>query len=399
MPYPQNLETAQEVENIIRERGGTPATIAILKGQLTVGVTEEQLQYLAQAKDVVKASRRDLAAVMATGGDGATTVAGTIIAAELAEIDVFVTGGIGGVHREGETTMDISADLTELGRSRTLVVCSGVKSILDIGKTLEYLETQGVSVCAFGDSDDFPAFYTVRSGYRAPHRVADASHAARFFHAARQLQLHSGIVVAVPVPQEHAMDENIIKEAIQGALINAKNKNISGKEVTPFLLTAVSKATKGASLNTNIALIKNNAKVGADIAVEIQKLKNANNARNSYNIATSKGSGTYSPNSSRQFHTACNKRFGESNPRDAASLLVNKNLNNPILVIGGANIDRTYRISENNIQDNSQKSALQLKFGASMAAIVKPNTGTGATNAHVCSVRHWGVHLKSSGRK
>ncbi|XP_045542630.1 pseudouridine-metabolizing bifunctional protein C1861.05 [Papilio machaon] len=345
MPYPQNLQTAQEVENIIRRVGATPATIAILKGQLTVGLTQQQLQYLAQAKGVVKTSRRDLAPVMAGCQDGATTVAGTIIASELADIDVFVTGGIGGVHREGELTMDVSADLTELGRSRTLVVCSGVKSILDIGRTLEYLETHGVTVCAFGATDDFPAFYTTRSGHRAPHRAADAPHAARILHAARQLRLQSGIVVAVPVPQEHAMEENVIEDSIEQALKNAKRAGIQGKEVTPYILAAVAKATGGASLSTNIALIKNNAKVGADIAVEFQKLKNVNNARNSFNSGSSGNLGT------RQFHTACNLRVEKSvRGEKVGSFIKNENSTNPVLVIGGANVDRTYRVTEDLVQ-------------------------------------------------
>ncbi|KPJ13598.1 Pseudouridine-5'-phosphate glycosidase [Papilio machaon] len=350
MPYPQNLQTAQEVENIIRRVGATPATIAILKGQLTVGLTQQQLQYLAQAKGVVKTSRRDLAPVMAGCQDGATTVAGTIIASELADIDVFVTGGIGGVHREGELTMDVSADLTELGRSRTLVVCSGVKSILDIGRTLEYLETHGVTVCAFGATDDFPAFYTTRSGHRAPHRAADAPHAARILHAARQLRLQSGIVVAVPVPQEHAMEENVIEDSIQQALKNAKRAGIQGKEVTPYILAAVAKATGGASLSTNIALIKNNAKVGADIAVEFQKLKNVNNVRNSFNSGSSGNLGT------RQFHTACNLRVEKSDRGEkVGSCIKNENLTNPVLVIGGANVDRTYRVTEDLVQSSNSE--------------------------------------------
>ncbi|XP_068629162.1 uncharacterized protein [Battus philenor] len=342
MPYPQNLETATEVENIIRQRGATPATIAIIKGKLMIGVTKENLQYLAQAKDVIKASRRDLAAVMATSSDGATTVAGTIVASELAEIDIFVTGGIGGVHREGELTMDVSADLTELGRSRTLIVCSGVKSILDIGRTLEYLETQGVLVCAFGGSEDFPAFYTARSGHRAPHRATDAAHAARLLQSSRQLRLQSGILVAVPIPQEYAMDENVIEGAIQKSLMEAKKKGIHGKEVTPYILAAVSDATGGASLDTNIALIKNNAKVGADIAVEYQKVKNVNNSHNCSNV--SKNSGT------RQLHTACNMNLYSSKYKEMSSKVEDQSTENPVLVIGGANVDRTYRVTEERVQ-------------------------------------------------
>lgn len=345
MPYPQNLETAKQVENIIRERGAIPATIAILKGQLTIGLSEDQLSYLAQAKGVVKASRRDLAPIAAAKLDGATTVAGTIIAAQLADIPVFVTGGIGGVHRHGEDTLDVSADLNELGRSNTLVVCSGVKSILDIGRTLEYLETQGVCVCAFGDTSDFPAFYTARSGFTAPHRVADASGAARVLHAARELQLSSGTVVAVPIPQEYAMDEKIIEDAISGALKKAEKQGVSGKEVTPFILSAVVKATSGASLQANIALIKNNAKVGADIAVEFKKLKNVDNSRNAFNIGSSKGVGKCSSNSSRHFHTSCS-RGTDDEPLFSAD----KNCDGDVLVIGGANVDRTYRLKEDGVQ-------------------------------------------------
>ncbi|KAJ8734797.1 hypothetical protein PYW08_014047 [Mythimna loreyi] len=344
MPYPQNLETAKQVENIIRERGATPATIAILKGQLTIGLSPDQLSYLAQAKGVVKASRRDLALIAAAKLDGATTVAGTIIAAQLADIPVFVTGGIGGVHRHGEVTLDVSADLNELGRSNTLVVCSGVKSILDIGRTLEYLETQGVCVCAFGESSDFPAFYTPRSGHTAPHRVKDAKEAARLLHAARKMQLTSGTVVAVPIPQEYAMDDKKIEEAITRALKEAKQKGIFGKEVTPFILAAVAKATGGASLNANIALIKNNARVGADIAVEFKKVTNLENWKNSSNIGLSKGSGKCSSNSLGYFHTSCSRRA------DEAPLFSEENCEGDVLVIGGANVDRTYRLKEDGAQ-------------------------------------------------
>ncbi|XP_072936003.1 uncharacterized protein [Epargyreus clarus] len=351
MPYPKNIETALEVEHIIRQRGATPATIAILGGQVTVGLTEEQVKYLGGAKGVVKASRRDLAAVMSEKLDGATTVAGTIVVAELAEIPIFVTGGIGGVHRNGEQTMDISADLTELGRSKTLVVCSGAKSILDIERTLEYLETQGVLVCSFGNTREFPAFYTIRSGHLAPYHAADAAHAARILHSARQLHLSSGIVIAVPVPQEHAMDEKIIEEAISRALAEANKRGIRGKEITPFLLSAVSEATAGASLDTNVALIKNNAKVGADIAVEFQKLKNVNNfgSSSASNIGVSGSKGNYSPNS-RGFHTTCDKRAG--NPG---------NVDGDVLVIGGANVDRMYRLTEGTVKLDGSTHACKME--------------------------------------
>ncbi|XP_063633575.1 uncharacterized protein LOC134804458 [Cydia splendana] len=334
MPYPQNLETAVAVETIIREKGAVPATVAILKGQLTVGLSREQLEYLARAKGVVKASRRDLAPVAAAGLDGATTVAGTLVAADLADIPVFVTGGIGGVHREGENTLDVSADLTELGRCRAAVVCSGVKSILDIGMTLEYLETQGVCVCAFGESDAFPAFYTRRSGHRAPHRTPSAAHAARLLAAARSLCLESGTVIAVPVPEEHAMDESVINAAITLALQEAKRKGIHGKEVTPYILSAVSEATGGKSLDTNIALIKNNAKVGAEIAVEFNKLKNVDNL----NIGSSRGVDNWT--GSRSFHTSCRSPLSPGEPTASE----------PVLVIGGANVDRTYRVAEDYIK-------------------------------------------------
>ncbi|XP_028038193.1 pseudouridine-metabolizing bifunctional protein C1861.05 isoform X2 [Bombyx mandarina] len=349
MPYPQNLETALEVENIIRQRGAVPATVAILKGQLTVGLTEDQLRYLAQAKGVIKASRRDLAYIAAAKLDGATTVAGTIIASELADIPVFVTGGIGGVHREGESTLDISADLNELGRSKTLVVCSGIKSILDIGRTLEYLETQGVCVCSFGESNEFPAFYTVRSGHRAPYNVADAKHAARILHESHRFHLNSGVVIAVPVPRRDAMDEKVIEEAINSALTDAKRKGIRGKEVTPYILSNVSEATSGTSLETNIALIKNNARVGADIAVEFKKLKNADNVNDS-NIGFRKGAENIS-NFTRTFHTSSNTRSGAENCGDDTPMLaLDMKADGDVLVIGGANVDRTYRVSEDTIQ-------------------------------------------------
>lgn len=363
MPYPQNLETAKQVENIIRERGAVPATVAILKGQLSIGLSEDELTYLAQAKGVVKASRRDLAPIAAAKLDGATTVAGTIIAAQLADIPVFVTGGIGGVHRHGENTLDISADLNELGRSNTLVVCSGIKSILDIGRTLEYLETQGVCVCAFGESSDFPAFYTARSGFAAPLRVGDAQQAARVLHAARRLDLASGIVVAVPVPQEYAMDEKIIEEAINSALKEADRKGIFGKEVTPFILAAVAKATSGASLNANIALIKNNAKVGADIAVEFKKLKNVDDSKNAFNIGLSKGAGKCAPNSSRHFHTSCSRRVDES-PLFSGDM----KSGGDVLVIGGANVDRVYRLREDGVQlDGSTHACVTEQSGGGVA--------------------------------
>ncbi|XP_049887335.1 uncharacterized protein LOC126381856 [Pectinophora gossypiella] len=364
MPYPENLETAVQVENIIRDRGAVPATVAILQGQLTIGLTEQQLQYLAKAKGVVKASRRDLAPVAAARKDGATTVAGTLVATQLADIPVFVTGGIGGVHREGESTMDVSADLTELGRSRTLVVCSGVKSILDIGRTLEYLETQGVCVCAFGESDDFPAFYTARSGHRAPNRVANAQEAARILQASLDLRLGSGILIAVPLPKKFAMDEKVIEGAIASALKEANAQGISGKEVTPFILAAVAKITGGASLDSNIALIKNNARVGADIAVEFKKL---GNAEHSSNIGDSTG-GRISHDAFppvRRFHTSSRVHAGAESLDDGDPMFgPHMRCDADVLVIGGANVDRTYRVTEEQLQLDGSTHACNMQICA-----------------------------------
>ncbi|KAJ0181204.1 hypothetical protein K1T71_003289 [Dendrolimus kikuchii] len=350
MPYPVNLETGMQVEDIIRKGGAVPATIAILKGQLTVGLTKDQLQYLAEAKGVIKTSRRDFAPVMAGKLDGATTVAGTIIAAELADIPVFVTGGLGGVHREGETTLDVSADLNELGRSKTLVVCSGVKSILDIGRTLEYLETQGVCVCTFGETDDFPAFYTSKSGFKAPYRVSDAQQAAKILYVAHAYQLASGIVVAVPIPKEYALDETVIETAIKNALKEAKHKGIHGKEVTPFVLSAVSNATGGSSLTANIALVKNNAKVGADIAVEFKKLKNVDSLGNAFNIGFGREAGKSSPATYRHFHSSSNLWMEEGKLGRKEPIFSATDSDRDVLVIGGANVDRTYRVSEDRVQ-------------------------------------------------
>ncbi|KAL4705043.1 hypothetical protein ACJJTC_009831 [Scirpophaga incertulas] len=348
MPYPKNLETALEVENIIRKLGVVPATVAILKGQMTIGLSEDQIKELSQAKSAVKASRRDLAPIMATGLDGATTVAGTIVAAELADIPIFVTGGIGGVHREGENTLDISADLNELGRSKTLVVCSGAKSILDIGRTLEYLETQGVCVCTYGKNNDFPAFYTTRSGYKAPYNVESPEHAARILKASHALNLQSGIVVAVPLPEEYAMDEKTIENAIQVSLEDAKNRGIKGKEVTPFILSAVGNVTSGASLEANIALIKNNAKVGSQIAVEFKNLKRLDNSING-NI---RFSGSSAANARRHFHTSSGMRGDSIDKEDLPLLEPDVGRQGDVLVIGGANMDRTYKVTEDDVQLN-----------------------------------------------
>lgn len=270
MPYPQNVETAREVEEIIRENGAVPATIAILDGKIKIGLSNEDLEYLGQSKNVEKASRRDIPFLLSTKKNGATTVAATMICAELAGIEVFVTGGIGGVHREAETTMDISADLQELAQTNVAVVCAGAKSILDLGLTLEYLETQGVPVVGFG-TDTLPAFYTRTSPFNVNFRLDSADEVAEMIKTKWELGLDGGIVVANPIPEENALDESFISEVIDQALAEAKEKQIEGKQVTPFLLGKVKELTDGKSLVANIALVKNNARVGAMIAVSLAR--------------------------------------------------------------------------------------------------------------------------------
>lgn len=272
MPYPQNVETARKVEQIIRDKGAVPATIAILNGRLKVGLNDEELEMLGNAGDVMKASRRDLAYIVANKLNGATTVASTMIIAALAGIEVFVTGGIGGVHRGAETTFDISADLMELSQTNVAVVCAGAKSILDIGLTLEYLETQGVPVTGF-KTEDFPAFYTRKSGYKVDHKYDDAKTLAEALHVKWSLGLQGGMVVANPIPEEFEMDEAKITNAIEIALKEADELGIVGKETTPFLLGKVKELTGGTSLDSNIQLVYNNARVGADLALELSKLK------------------------------------------------------------------------------------------------------------------------------
>lgn len=265
MPYPDNIETAIKVEDIIRENGAVPATCAIINGILKVGLTRDEIELLGKSKDVLKCSRRDIPYAVSRRLNGATTVAGTMILASMAGIEVFVTGGIGGVHYGAEQSFDISADLTELARTNVTVVSAGAKAILDIGKTLEYLETMGVPVIAFGQ-EEFPAFYTRSSGFKAPYRLDTPEEIASFIKTKRALNLNGGILVGNPVPEEYEADEALIREAIREALKDAEQKMIKGKEVTPFLLTRVAELTKGESLETNMALVKNNAKLGAKIA-------------------------------------------------------------------------------------------------------------------------------------
>ncbi|MGA5689244.1 pseudouridine-5'-phosphate glycosidase [Cytobacillus pseudoceanisediminis] len=270
MPYPQNVQTAKEVEEIIRKNGAVPATIAILNGKIKIGLSDKELEFLAQSKNVEKASRRDLPYLVAKKKNGATTVAATMICAELAGIEVFVTGGIGGVHREAETTMDISADLQELAMTNVAVICAGAKSILDIGLTLEYLETHGVPVVGF-ETDVLPAFYTRTSPFSVNYRVYHAEEAAEMIRTKWELGLKGGVVIANPIPEKDALEEAFITNVIETALKEAKENNIAGKKVTPFLLGKVKELTEGRSLTANIALVKHNAEVGSKIAVSLNK--------------------------------------------------------------------------------------------------------------------------------
>ncbi|GAA0125055.1 MULTISPECIES: pseudouridine-5'-phosphate glycosidase [Clostridium] len=272
MPYPKNVEMALKVEQIIRENGAVPATIAILGGKLKVGLTKDEVEYLGKAPNVIKTSRRDIPFIVGKKLDGATTVASTMIIANLAGIKVFATGGIGGVHRGAQETFDISADLEELGNTNVAVVCAGAKSILDIGLTLEYLETKGVPVIGY-KTEELPAFYTVKSGFKVDYKVEDAKELAVALKAKWDLSLKGGVVVANPIPEEYAMDYDMITNAINNAVKEAEEKGIKGKESTPFLLSKVKEITKGQSLEANIELVYNNAKLGADLAVELSKLQ------------------------------------------------------------------------------------------------------------------------------
>ncbi|TFW30344.1 pseudouridine-5'-phosphate glycosidase [Duganella callida] len=269
MPYPQNVQMAREVEQIIRDGGAVPATIAIIGGKICIGLSDEQLELLATSSDALKVSRRDLPYVLAQNRLGATTVAATMICAELAGIQVFVTGGIGGVHRGAETSFDISADLQELAQTSVAVVCAGVKSILDIGLTLEYLETHGVPVISVGQRG-FPAFFTRESGFNADFQIDTAAEQAAFLQTKWALGLKGGVVVSNPVPAAEAMPKEEIDRITEQALLEADQQGISGKHVTPFLLSRIKQLTGGRSLATNIALVKNNARCGAALAVAMQ---------------------------------------------------------------------------------------------------------------------------------
>ena len=272
MPYPQNVQTALNVERIIRENGAVPATIAIIGGRLKAGLTAEEIEYFGKkGQQIAKASRRDLAVLCARGEDGATTVTTTMIIAHMAGIKIFATGGIGGVHRGAETTMDISADLEELGQTPVMVVCAGAKSILDLGLTLEYLETKGVPVIGFG-TKELPAFYTRQSGFSVDYRVDTTEELAKVFKTQNDLGMQGGMLVTNPIPEEYAMPLETINAAIDQAIAECSAKGIHGKETTPFLLARVAELTGGDSLASNIQLVYNNARIAAQTAAAYCKL-------------------------------------------------------------------------------------------------------------------------------
>ena len=272
MPYPQNVETALKVEQVIRDNGAVPATIAIIGGRLKAGLSKDEIEHLGKTGyDVAKVSRRDLPIIVARGMDGATTVATTMIIASLAGIKIFATGGIGGVHRGAETTMDISADLEELAMTPVMVVCAGAKSILDLGLTLEYLETKGVPVIGYG-TKELPAFYTRKSGFGVDYELDTPLELATAFHVKQKVGLKGGMLVANPIPEEYSMDPDVINNAINEAIAESKKQGIHGKDTTPFLLAKVKEITGGDSLDSNIQLVFNNAAVAAKTAVELSKL-------------------------------------------------------------------------------------------------------------------------------
>ena len=271
MPYPKNVETALEVERIIRENGAVPATIGIIGGVLKAGLTEDEIDYMGKTSGIAKVSRRDIPYIVSEKRDGATTVASTMIIAEMAGIRIFATGGIGGVHRGAETTMDISADLEELAGTEVAVVCAGAKSILDIGLTLEYLETKGVPVYGYG-TEELPAFYTRKSGFKVDYRIDEPKEMAEVLKTKWDLGLKGGALIANPIPEEYSMDAGFITKVIEDAVSEANEKGIKGKDTTPFLLAKIKEITGGDSLESNIQLVYSNAKVAAQVAVEYMNL-------------------------------------------------------------------------------------------------------------------------------
>lgn len=272
MPYPQNVETALNVEKIIRDNGAVPATIAVIGGRLKAGLSPEEINYLGKTGTAVaKASRRDLPVLVAEGRDGATTVTTTMIIAHMAGISVFATGGIGGVHRGAQQTFDISADLEELAHTPVMVVCAGAKSILDLGLTLEYLETHGVPVIGYG-TKELPAFYTRRSGFQVDYEIDTPAELAKAFYVKQDMGLGGGMLVTNPIPEEYSMDADVINRAIDEAVAEANAQGIHGKETTPFLLAKIKDLTGGDSLASNIQLVYNNARLAAQTAGELSRL-------------------------------------------------------------------------------------------------------------------------------
>lgn len=270
MPYPKNIETALMVEDTVRANNAIPATIAIIKGRLKVGLTKKEIEFLATNDEVRKISRRDLAITVSQKLSGSTTVASTMIIAHLAKIAVFATGGIGGVHRGAEKTLDISADLEELSRTNVCVVCAGAKSILDIGLTLEYLETKGVPIIGYKTSD-LPAFYSSNSGFNVDYRVDSAFDISEILKTKWSLSINGGVLVTNPIPKKFELELAMMNEAINKAIIEAEKEKITGKEITPYLLSKVNEITQGKSLNANIKLIQNNAVLAAKIAIHYMK--------------------------------------------------------------------------------------------------------------------------------
>lgn len=270
MPYPQNVEMALSVEKIIQNEGAVPATIAIIDGRIKVGLTPDEITKLGQLKNVLKVSKRDFGYCISKGYHGATTVSATMLVAAMVGIKVFATGGIGGVHKEAQQTFDISRDLEELGNENVCVVCAGAKSILDLGLTLEYLETKGVEIIGY-QTDELPAFYTRESGFKVDYQLDTPEEIAKLIHVKWSLGLKGGIVVANPISKLYSMEKSLIDKEIENALLLAKENGIKGKEITPFLLSHIKKLTDGASLDANIQLVYNNAKLAAQIAVAYEK--------------------------------------------------------------------------------------------------------------------------------
>lgn len=270
MPYPTNVEVALQVEEEVRKQGAIPLTCAFIKGELKIGLTKEEIEYLGKAKNVVKASRRDIGYVMANKLDASTTVSCTMICASLANIKVFATGGIGGVHRDGENSMDISADLEEFSKTNVNVICAGPKAILDVGRTLEYLETKGIAVIGY-KTDTVPLFFTRKSNYKCEQVSDSVENLANIIRYNDEIGLNQGSLIVNPIPEEYSLDEELMNTAIDKALKEMNNLQIQGKDVTPYLLSKVVELTEGKSLESNIALIKNNAKLAGQLAVELAK--------------------------------------------------------------------------------------------------------------------------------